>query len=181
MPLDYRQFVQSVLWTFARQQGKSIVVEKTPNHLFSLATIFQWFPLARVICVVRDGRDVVRSLQNFPLQVNLGKAGWPAFKWRRAARQALQYQGRHSDRFMMVKMEDLLAAPVEQISRLDRFLGVEFEASQLDTEKKTSVVPAREQGWKDNATGELDRSRIGAWRRNLTQEEVWRINSMSRP
>lgn len=42
--------------------GKQRWMEKTPRHILSLATVFDVLPRARVVLMLRDGRDVAHSL-----------------------------------------------------------------------------------------------------------------------
>lgn len=46
----------------ARAAGKSVILEKTPDHLFCVHKLNQFVPRACVLCMMRDGRDVVASL-----------------------------------------------------------------------------------------------------------------------
>src|SRR5581483_7634243 len=48
---------------FATEQGKRIPVEKTCYHLPFTPLILEWYPQAKCLCIIRDGRDVVLSLK----------------------------------------------------------------------------------------------------------------------
>jgi hypothetical protein len=61
-PSSHAVVLGTVLSIIAQRQGKPIPVEKTPGHLKSVPLILDWFPEARVVCMVRDGRDVTLSL-----------------------------------------------------------------------------------------------------------------------
>ena len=85
-------------------------------------TILRWFPNARIICIVRDGRDVVRSLCAAP---------WThddplrhAMDWKRAARRCRAVAAKFPDNVRLVRLEDLLRDPVSLISDVDAFLGL---------------------------------------------------------
>src|SRR5438874_2009800 len=46
------------LWTFTRREAtQARCGEKTPTHLTHVPAILRLFPHARVICMLRDGRD----------------------------------------------------------------------------------------------------------------------------
>lgn len=47
----------------ARAAGKQRWVEKTPKHVRHIDKIFQWEPNAKVILIIRDGRDVAYSFK----------------------------------------------------------------------------------------------------------------------
>ncbi len=50
--------------------GFSGWVEKTPKHVQQLSTIWKADPQARVVFIVRDGRDVAASMMNRGLVLN---------------------------------------------------------------------------------------------------------------
>jgi hypothetical protein len=53
----------AAVWSFAAiSNGKSRWVEKTPAHIYHLGGIFKCYPKAKVILLIRDGRDVSMSL-----------------------------------------------------------------------------------------------------------------------
>jgi hypothetical protein len=62
------------------------------------------------------------------------------------------------------------------LTAVDEFVGIGFEQSQLETSGSTHVVPTWEAPWKAKAGAELDPTRIGAWRRELTEEQLWLMN-----
>ena len=177
-PPDFKHLFQSVLEEYADQHKTLHVVEKTPGHLAYVEQIFKWFPMARVVCIVRDGRDVARSLM---------KADWTrknlrlqAMVWRWAAAEGMRLANRYPRQFMQVKFEDLLCHPQRTLGSVDQFIGINFEEQQLSTGTPTRF------NLQDNALHQktlepLDTSRIGAWRQASTDPEKWLMNSMMGP
>ena len=177
-PPDFKHLFRSVLEEYANQHKALHVVEKTPGHLAYVGQIFKWFPTARVVCIVRDGRDVARSLM---------KVDWTrkdlrlqAMVWRWAAAEGLRLANRYPRQFMQVKFEDLLCHPQRTLGRVDQFIGVSFEDQQL-----SPATPTRF-NLQDNALHQktlesLDTSRIGAWRQTTADLEKWLMNSMMGP
>ena len=83
-----------------------------------------------------------------------------------------------SDRFFStdrnsytLRFEDLIDAPGEELPKLCRFLGEEFEEGMLDTSVTGARVNSRNVPWKDKASKPLDASRIAVWRTVLSQPE----------
>lgn len=170
----------AVLTAFARAMNKERFCAKTPSHLFYTPTLLSWFPDARIVCVVRDGRDVVQSLNKTPWAKDDGNRK-NATKWWIASRACDTFEARYPDRFMRVHFEALVREPEEQLRRVDAFMGLDFEQGQLDTHKETHVVPAWEAQWKAKASERPDPSRIGAWKRDLSPETVWELNAWMSP
>lgn len=56
-----RSLVDSLRRDFLERSGGSILLEKTPREIVLADRIKYWFPAAKVIHIVRDGRDVVCS------------------------------------------------------------------------------------------------------------------------
>jgi hypothetical protein len=110
-----------------------VLLEKTPGHLAYAPRILNRFPDARVVEVVRDGRDVCVSLQMQALT-----AKWPPTArrdqiamWVRAIRrgQALRADPRLAERVHTIRYEDLKVAPEREITRLFEFAGLAADES----------------------------------------------------
>ncbi|MCW2708626.1 MAG: sulfotransferase [Frankiales bacterium] len=114
----------------AHAPSARVFVEKTPMHSLLLPQLSAVYPDASYIHLVRDGRDVARSISQ------VGFFGIPdpadaARLWRRvlvSVRAAAPELGR----FREVRYEDLLADPVEQVSDLLGWLGVDVDAEVHD-------------------------------------------------
>jgi hypothetical protein len=171
----------AILQAYADDRHKARPGEKSPTHLKYVPQILSAYPEAKVICIVRDGRDVVRSLE----KVAWAEPGNPrrfrlfCMQWSDAAQKAVEYSNRFSrDKFCIVKYEEILSEPENQIARLCEFIGERFEPSQLAPDKKTGVVPEWEADWKGKASHSIDKSRVHAWRIEADNAQVWAMNSM---
>lgn len=171
----------ALLMSYSKKQGKIRYGEKSPGHLNHIPQILAAFPKAKIICIVRDGRDVVRSL----LKVKWAEPENPrrfwlfCMQWNDLTRLALQYfQTMAQEQFHLVKYEEILTQPEREIVKICAFLGEQFYPSQLSGTAQSGVVPEWEQSWKGNAVKALDQSRISAWRNSASQEQIWAMNCM---
>ncbi len=90
----------------------------------------------RVIYLVRDGRDVMVSYYHYhcprSYQISffefLLKDVWPGH-WHEHVQSWLDRAGKLS--FLLVRYEDLLAGPVEQLARMAEFVGLAADKHQL--------------------------------------------------
>ena len=105
------------------------IVERTPLHVFHLDLIGRLYPDARVVHIIRDGRDVARSMLNQdwgPRTVQAAASDWVAGI--RAARSAAPL----FHRYVEVRYEDLLADPASRIPELYRSLDLPDDPAVLD-------------------------------------------------
>ncbi len=101
--------------------GATHFVEKTPNHALHLDEINTVYPDAWVIHLVRDGRDVVRSLLEFEHGVT--DATTAAQLWVRTL-TAVAASAPHLDRLREVRYEQLVADPVDGTAALLAWIGL---------------------------------------------------------
>jgi hypothetical protein len=104
--------------------GASRFAERTPEHSQHLDLIGDVYPDARIAHIIRDGRDVARSLVS---------QGWgpqslrdAASEWDLSVRKARE-AGRHLEHYYEVRYEELLADPATQVPRLYRALDLEAD------------------------------------------------------
>lgn len=175
----YRDFFRALLEEFAAREGKPLVGEKSPSHLPHVPQLLRWFPEARIVGIVRDGRDVVQSLMKMPW-TNGESIRSQCLKWIKSARLARRWRRRYPSQVALVKFENLVRDPENVLRKVDAFAGLPFEPAQLSTDVHTRVVPGWERGWKARATEELDANRIGVWKREMSHDDQIVINTMMR-
>lgn len=56
------RFIRNEFEIYKIKSGKSILIEKTPINAFKIDLIYKVFPKAKFIHLIRDGRDVTRSI-----------------------------------------------------------------------------------------------------------------------
>jgi len=110
------------------EPGKTRLAERTPLHSLHTDLIGDVYPDGRIVHIIRDGRDVVRSLlaqQWGPQNVADG-----AREWRAAIETARA--GAHIDRYLELRYEDLHAEPALRISGLYHWLGLPVDDAILE-------------------------------------------------
>lgn len=154
---------RAVEGTYADRFGAEAWGEKTPDHLAHVPAIFEDFPSARVLAIVRDPRDVCLSLQNMPWsRDSLPESAW---KWRRYARATEEYQTTYSERFREIRYEALLETPETVIRGILDWLNAPFDEAVLSfhREGEGPVDPDREP-WKKKVQRPLDPGNKEKWR-----------------
>jgi hypothetical protein len=160
-------------WFFANRGDAEILLEKTPGHVAFAGEILDAFPEARVIEVVRDGRDVCVSLEKQALTLR-----WPPTRredqirlWRRAIErgQQLQAEPRWAGRVHRVRYEDLHADPVGEVCRMFTFAGLPVDEAQAAAILDGTSIKQFE----DRADGRHRRKGVvGDWRTSLDAADV---------
>ena len=168
-PATYRGLLENVLRLYGDVRGAERVVEKTPAHLAHGPRMLRWFPAARIVLMVRDGRDAVMSMMNASFTHDDLRRH--CANWRRMAIVGERLVRRHPDQVLQIRFEDLVRDPGQVMQRVDGFLGLEFEPRQLGASGACAQVPEWEREWKERATGAIDPARVGAWRRQASQRQ----------
>ena len=105
-------------------------VERTPDHVRDLDLVAELYPDAHVVHIIRDGRDVVRSL----LAQGWGpsEARDAALEWRSAIESA-RASAPNLLRYHEVVYEQMLAEPATHVRDLYTTLGLRTSDAELET------------------------------------------------
>jgi hypothetical protein len=95
-------------------------IEKTPNHVHQIGKIFELWPKAKVLLIVRDGRDVACSHQDRGFSIEDGIERWVGDNL--ASREFWDHP-----QVYMFKYEDLIRDFRSTIEGILIFLGEEYE------------------------------------------------------
>jgi len=168
-PANHASLLRAALTSYSKGLGKRFVVEKTPGHLPFTPLILGWYPQARCVCIVRDGRDVALSLKQ--VEWTHENVYVHSLRWRYSAALAMKFAEQYAERFHIIRYENLLKDPYDTVSELMDFLGASFETQQLAASGTSHVIPERERPWKEKATRELDRGNLAVWRKVASNRE----------
>jgi hypothetical protein len=165
------EILDAILQMYAEARGKVRGGEKTPRHLMHVPAILEQFPGAKVVCMLRDGRDASLSLNAMPWWAPRDLAA-AARVWKQSARLAERFARRHPEQFEIVRYEDLVARPEDVLSSVMTYLGETFESGQIRTEVPSQVVLPRSIDWKGAALGPIEAARVGQRRAAATAAQV---------
>lgn len=159
--VDYPALFIGLLDRATTASGARLWIEKTPIHLHHLDEIRASVPDAKLVHLLRDGRETISSLyvatQSYP-------DGWGgrrsieacARRWMEDVRRSLRYV--NTDGHVHVRYWSIRAAPEATLHLLCDFLEVAYVPEMLDSHQDVagSVVLADEP-WKDPARSALRR------------------------
>ena len=153
----------TLLASYAATQEKSIVGEKTPKHILYTDAIFDAFPQARILHVVRDPRDVILSLRKVDWEV--GNMLEHLGQWKQAIRVGMHAARVHAGRLMVVRYEDVLESPEQTVRDVCDFLGVAFEPAMLAYHEHTPAnFDVKLEPWKVKNLQPIDAQNRMKWK-----------------
>ncbi len=173
----YAAFVRRIFDLYGMMQGKDLVGNKTPGLVRRLEVVHEHWPEARIINLIRDGRDVFLSMKNRPLHSHDSEAhpGWTEDP---VSRGALWWElsvqlGRKAGKslgprlYYEVRYESLVNHPTEACARLCDFL----EVPQSD-----AMLRFYESGKTKKASRPLIPG-LRDWRSQMSAEDIERFES----
>lgn len=166
---------------------KSIVCEKTPQNVFYLKEIFEIYPNAKVINMVRDPRAILLSQKNKWNRRKLGgtymtrKETWRlrinyhpvtlSKLWNAALNAANQFA--KDTRVISVRFEDLLENPEQTIQTICQHIDVDFDKKMLNITQESSSIE------KDSKEIGFKKERASNWQKGgLNSAERWICQTM---
>jgi hypothetical protein len=128
-----RKFIE-IMYLMTQEQGKHILLEKTPDHIYKINWIEKLLSRAKFIHIVRNGVDVIASLYEITHKYPRPWGGAHTIdmcieKWKRAI--VASRDSRHKPNHYLVQYEALVANPRPILENLCQFIGVEFHQTML--------------------------------------------------
>ena len=113
---------------------KKWMCEKTPSHVYSIDRIFKLIKNPKIIIIVRDGRDVVSSLNKRYNNFKMSIARWinDNSEW---------INSQYKDNFHVLKYEDLIKDPKFELNKICDYLEEEYDDNMLNYEKQKIELP----------------------------------------
>jgi len=175
----YRDYVGTLYTSFAARHGKPLGGEKTPDYVRRLPLLHGLFPWAKLVHIVRDGRDVALSALDWA-----GKSKGPGklrlWETEPVATCALWWRwqvgaGRSSgaqigeQHYHEVGYEGLVAEPDGQLRCISDFLGLPYEPAMLaynEGKIKTNPKLSAKKRWLSPTAG------LRNWRSEMEPPDV---------
>jgi hypothetical protein len=177
-PQTYADAVRRVYMLWADRRGKPRYADKNPDHVLRIAALDALFPEARIIHVIRDGRDVAASCLELGWASTIEQA---ALHWRRHVQQG-RLAGRllPSIRYHELRYEDLVTDQEATVRRLSQAVELPFHPAMLDHRRSAAQVarPAPYPQYNRYVTRRLLPG-LRDWRRDLPPEAVGRFELLA--
>lgn len=140
--------IESLLRTLLVETAKSkdgiIIGSKFPLHFAYVHKLKEWFPDCKIIHSMRDPRAILSSelkksnKPNYPLikgyksLYDLGIITYVIIQWTWAIDCHFYYKKRYHDDYKLIKFENIVSNPVDEIKDLCNFLGIDFKREMLE-------------------------------------------------
>ncbi len=171
--------LDALMRAWLETQGKQRWGEKSPQHSFAWRTITEAFPTARIIHLIRDGRDVAVSWK---------KAPFGARDYDTLARQWVAYieageacgEALGRDRFLEVRYEDLLDDPEAVTRRIAAFLDTAYHPDMVAFHQKQSDYPTDPRN-RGNLLRPIIAANAGKWKAEMSARDLRHFEAVAGP
>jgi hypothetical protein len=164
----------------AERLGRSRWGDKSLHTEHYADRIFEEYPDARIIHMVRDPRDRYASVRRRHGR-DRARVGGAMGRWLLSIRRARQNQARYPDGYMILRYEDLVLDPADAMSRVCDFIGESFEPEMMTME---GAPEYRKRGgnssFGDVGAEAISTAAVGRFRTVLPATEVAFIQAVSR-
>lgn len=126
-----RQSADALMAELTRSTNKKRWGEKTPSHVFHIDLIREVYPESQFIHIIRNGRDVVKSLLN--VEWGPREIKWSVGRWRDSILAGQAAADKYGPKIITeVRYDQLTANTKQTLHNICNFLGEDFEPSMLD-------------------------------------------------
>ena len=172
--------IDALFCLYAENKGAVRWGDKTPEHIRYLREIRADFPQARLIHLIRDGRDVAEAMRR--MVFGPVTAFGLAHEWRREVGYWGEFCGEYGTaNTLLLSYEDLVTQPHESVSTLLRFIG----ARELDTVSRyasTSLsrnLATTQKAWHSSLRKGISTKKIGIYRAKFSAREIELFESIA--
>jgi len=159
---------------FPKEEIK-IIGDTTPNYSLRLTELFNMFPDALYIHLIRDYRDHLNSMLNIGFFD--GVVPEILHRWNSSAKSMFLLTQKYPDRIFSIRYEDLVMNPLEKFNEMCHFLHIPEHPDALDFYKKGNEIREQvnselfEQVHK-SLFNPVDTSRIGRYKDTLSADTL---------
>ena len=176
----YRFAVEAPFRAYARAHGKERFGDKTPAYLRAVDELLAVWPDARIVVLVRDGRDVALSIVPLPFGPN---NAWAAGRWwAEGVRRGLEAERRHPEQVLTLRYEELVADPENQVRRVCARLGLGYNSEMLAIERSDPVKIAHAQtSWFPRISSGITTASVGKWQTEMSLPDRRALEAVAGP
>ncbi|MGY6274697.1 sulfotransferase family protein [Methylomonas sp. MgM2] len=159
----------------AQAEGKTYWGEKTPYYILHLNTIMEMFPTARIVHIIRDGRDCGLSMLARRWDLRVFNIYHAAYIWNKYVNSGIDFGKNNPNIYFELKYESLLSSPQTVFQELCRFLNIEYSESLINFKKSS------ETGKTPLLTQPLNRENRQKWKRRMSPKQTKIFEAIAGP
>ena len=159
-----RAYAQSLYGNAKRKAGVTRFIDKTPRYVLILDDLRRWFPRARFVFLLRNPLSVLSSVVNTQIQHDLSTLERFSNELLIGPGAMLDAIAAMGDDAIVVRYEDFVVNPENELERVCRRINLEYDPDMLDYSKNPEIkgmmkdrtgvqqhdrpVGERQHGWK---------------------------------
>lgn len=177
------EFIELFFAEYARRHGVTRWADKTPANVKVIGFIFEHFPQAKFVHLIRDGRDTCCSMLDWSRRYHKDRP-WDiraaADIWSRWIGLGREWTGHPN--YTELRYEDLATEPEAALRPLFEFLELPWHAEVLDHHHQTQANrPDLALTHLAGVSRPVYRSSIGRWREQLTLADRRAVEEIAGP
>ncbi len=180
-PGSYASVVERFHQLYARDKGKPFWGNLDIATLDEMDQATRWFPSARFLHIVRDGRDVALSHETMPYGTS--NTLETAEIWNRRLRTNFKMGAMLPEgQYKIVRYEDLVSDSERTLESICEFFGVAYSPAMLDYPKMVDEKVPKERRWLWPALDQPpDRSKVFGWKTRMSGTKRVVFEGTARP
>ncbi|MDI3527072.1 MAG: protein-tyrosine sulfotransferase [Tenuifilum sp.] len=171
-----------ILSQVLKLKNKRIACDPTPRNLFYAKNLIEIYPNSLFVVLVRDIRAILlsqkyrwravkewkrkKSFEAFRSFINYNTF-ITTFIWKKNFKESEKLAREIKDSTLIIKYEDLIQSPKNELDKITKRCNIDFETSMLDV-KVINTSDINKKGIQG-----FDKSRINAWESDLGKTEIW--------
>lgn len=177
-PRSIHRVVWEMLFESGRQQGASVVMDKSLDSIHYADELLEIFPDMLFLNVVRDPRAQISSMNkaiihDFDTLLNTQT-------WVRAYEKAYALAQNHPEKVLTIRFEDFINNESDIIEQISDFFGIHYSRNMLDIEKSTEAksISTRSALWESNSSAPIP-ANVDKFRKTLSHDEIKIIETLT--
>lgn len=178
---SHREFFDLFFSNYLKNRKKSIWGEKTGSNAYCINEFLKLYPQARIIHLIRDGRDSVCSLMKRPNS----SAYHSISHWLYNVSAAISCRG--INQYLEVRYENLVSDPMRTLEHICNHIGVNFDKRMLSLDhdeywKQFSQRNVHDSWHQTPLAANISKSSIGQYKKNFKENIeslFWQIHLTS--
>ncbi len=153
--------------------------DKTPSYSFQsyfIKTLMKIFPEAKFIHLIRDYRANASSVKKFEFSAPI--VSLISTRWKISLKHITKIKKTHPDKWHTVKYENFVDNPLEELKKIEQFLGIDHHPEALEYykyEKKAFELFSDVDGYKKfhaNLFKPISNAYKDSWKEKLSEQEI---------
>jgi hypothetical protein len=162
-----RDVITGLFEANATGQGKTRWVDKTPYYVLHIPALRTWWPHAKFVHLIRDGRDVAMSLLDRRHDFRVYNLYFAARYWDQYVNIGHEVGSKlPADQYHELSYRELVREPRRTLERLCDFLEVDFDPAMLN------FKPSGEAGKTPLLLAPVRADNAGKWRQRMNLRQL---------